>query len=46
MINFNQKISISHDTLALFELITLLLTQKGASSDKKLVDFCDWEAYT
>jgi hypothetical protein len=46
MINFNQKMLMFRDISALFSSIALLLTQKVASSDEKLADFCDLKAYT
>jgi hypothetical protein len=46
MINFNQKMLMFRDISALFPSIALLLTQKVASANEKLADFCDLKAYT
>jgi hypothetical protein len=47
MINFNQKMLMFRDISALFTSIRYGgLTQKVASSDEKLADFCDLKAYT
>jgi hypothetical protein len=47
MINFNQKMLIFRDISALFSSIRYGgLTQKVASSDEKLSDFYDLNAYT
>ena len=45
MINFNKKMLIFSDISALISSIALLLTQKEASSDETLTDFCDLKAY-
>jgi hypothetical protein len=47
MINFNQKMLMFRYISALFSSIRYGgVTEKLASSDEKLADFCDLKAYT